>query len=121
MSWTGTGSIRIDIKNSSHCANACQCECARRISSSRAPGSPSSAWSTRTKVSPTIRSNRVCRSRSYVSFTDPACEFSSGTTPKGASPLVTREKTSRTVSQGSDSASGKSASTARSLYAPGSP
>ena len=48
VSWTGTGSIRIDARNSSHCASACQWERARRTSSSRAPGTPSSAWSTRT-------------------------------------------------------------------------
>ena len=121
MSCTGTGSIRIDERNSSHWASACQWEWARRIASSRTPGRPSSAWSTRTIVSPTIRSRLVWSSSSYVSLTEPACEFSSGTTPNAASPLVTRENTSRTVSQGSGSASGKSDPTARSLYAPGSP
>ena len=59
--------------------------------------------------------------RSYVSFTEPAWEFSSGTTPNSASPLVTRENTSRTVSQGSGSASGNEDRTARSLNAPTSP
>ena len=44
-----------------------------------------------------------------------------GTTPKAASPLVTRENAWRTVSHGSGSASVKSDRTARSLYAPGSP
>ena len=72
-------------------------------------------------VSPTIRSRFVWSSSSYVSLTEPAWEFSSGTTPNAASPLVTRENTSRTVAQGSGSASGKSDPTARSLYAPGSP
>ena len=57
----------------------------------------------------------MCSRSSYVSFTEPACEFSSGTTPNAASPLVTRENTSRTVAQGSGSASGKSDATARSL------
>ena len=111
----------IDARNPSHCASACQCDRARRISSRRAPGTPSSAWSTRTTTSPTIRSSDVCCRSSYVSFTEPACEFSSGTTPNAASPLVTREKTSRTESQGSGSASANVPRTARSLYAPGSP
>ena len=61
VSWTGTGSIRIDDRNSSHCASACQCDRARRTSSRRAPGTPSRAWSTRTTSSPTIRSRLVCR------------------------------------------------------------
>ena len=43
VSWTGTGSIRSEERNSSHCASACQCERARRMSSSRAPGTPSKA------------------------------------------------------------------------------
>ena len=66
---------------------------------------------------------QVSQGGKYVSFTEPACEFSIGTTPKIASPLVTRENTSRTLSHGSGSASasGKTPRTARSLYAPGSP
>ena len=50
----------------------------------------------------------MCSRSSYVSLTDPACEFSSGTTPNAASPLVTRENTSLTVSHGNGSASGNS-------------
>ena len=57
----------------------------------------------------------MCQSSSYVSLTEPAWEFSRGTTPRSASPLVTRENTSRTVSHGNRSASGKVACTARSL------
>ena len=64
VSCTGTGSIRIDARNSSHCASACQWERARRISSSRAPGTPIRAWSTRTTTSPTMWSNVVCCNRS---------------------------------------------------------
>ena len=40
VSCTGTGSMRIDDRNSSHCASACQWERARLISSRRAPGTP---------------------------------------------------------------------------------
>ena len=43
VSCTGTGSIRSDERNSSHCARACQCDRARLTSSSRAPGTPSNA------------------------------------------------------------------------------
>ena len=64
VSCTGMGSILIDARNSSHWAKACQCERARRISSSRAPGTPRSAWSTRTSTSPTILSRLVCSSSS---------------------------------------------------------
>ena len=40
VSWAGTGSMCIDARNSSHCASACQCECARLICSSLAPETP---------------------------------------------------------------------------------
>ena len=64
VSCTGKGSIRIDARNSSHWASACQCDRARRMSSRRAPATASNAWSTRTTTSPTIRSNVVCCNRS---------------------------------------------------------
>jgi hypothetical protein len=88
---------------------------ARLMPSSRAPGSASSAWSTRTTTSPEIRTRLLFSRRSYVSFTVPAWEFSTGTTPNSASPLVTRENTRRTVSQGIGRASGNTVRSALSL------
>ncbi len=64
VSCTGIGSMRIEDRNSSHCASACQWDRARRISSRRAPGTPRSAWSTRTTTSPTICNSEVCWKRS---------------------------------------------------------
>ena len=51
----------------------------------------------------------------HARFATAGERYSPRTTPKSASPLVTRENTSRTLSHGSGSAPGKTEATARSL------
>ena len=51
----------------------------------------------------------------------PALEFSTGSTAMSTAPIASASKVSRNVAKPTASASGKSALTASSEYAPGSP
>ena len=101
--------MRIDARNSSHCASACQCECARRISSSRAPG-----HAQQRVIDPdqdlADDAEQAGVLQQVVGLVDRAgLRVLERDHSERGLPAVTREKTSRTVSHGMGSASGKSA------------
>ena len=63
-----------------HCTTACSWEWTSVMSASRVPGLGSSWWSIFRRSDRTME-KRYCASRSYTAFTEPAEEFSIGTTP----------------------------------------